>query len=63
MMAITNKKSELKAKSDEMINFLKDIPYSKVDSYIDKNITNLQSAKTFLKKLTKLALYLIKQNQ
>ena len=44
-MAITNKVSELKSKSDETIGFIKNIPYSKVDSYIDENITNLQSAK------------------
>jgi len=60
-MAITNKTSELKSKSDEIVDILKDIPYSKVDSYIDDNVTNLASAKTFLKKLTKVVLYLIKE--
>jgi len=60
-MAITNKTSELKSKSDEIVDILKDIPYSKVDSYIDENITNLASAKAFLKKLTKVVLYLIKE--
>lgn len=60
-MAIVNKKDELKAKSDEIVDFLKDIPYSKVDSYIDENITNLANTKTFLKKLTKVILYLIKE--
>ena len=60
-MVIINKKDELKAKSDEMIDFLKTIPYSKVDSYIDENVTNLTNARTFLKKLTKVILYLIKE--
>ena len=60
-MAIINKTSELKSKSDEIVAFLKDIPYSKVDDYIDQNVTNLASARTFLKKLTKAVLYLIKE--
>ena len=60
-MAIINKTSELKAESDEMIDFLKDIPYAKVDDYIDENVTNLASARAFLKKLTKVVLYLIKE--
>ena len=60
-MVIKNKISELKSKSNEMIDFIKNIPYSKVDSYIDQNISNLQSAKVYLKKLTKLILYLIKE--
>ena len=34
-MAITNKTQELKSKSDEIIDFIKTIPYSKVDDYID----------------------------
>lgn len=60
-MAITNKTSELKAKSDEIVAFLKDIPYSKVDSYIDDHVTSLVSARAYLKKLTKVVLYLIKE--
>lgn len=60
-MVITNKTSELKSKSDEIVAFLKDIPFSKVDSYIDNHVTNLQTARTYLKKLTKLILYLIKE--
>ncbi len=59
-MKITNKKDELKSKSDEIINILKDIPYSKVDSYINDHVTSLQTARTYLKKLTKVILYLIK---
>ncbi len=60
-MAIINKTSELKTKSDEIATFLKDIPYSKVDNYIDQNITSLASAKAYLKKLTKVILHLIKE--
>lgn len=60
-MAITNKIDELKLKSDEIVDFIKNIPYSKVDSYIDENVTNLTSARAFLKKLTKVILYLIKE--
>lgn len=61
-MKITNKTSELKSKSDEIVAFIKNIPYSKVDNYIDQNITNLQSAKEFLKKITKVILYVIKES-
>lgn len=60
-MAIINKVGKLKLKSEEIVAFLKDIPYSKVDAYIDENVTNLASAKTFLKKLTRVLLYLIKE--
>lgn len=60
-MAITNKTTELKSKSDEIVEFIKKIPYSKVDAYIDQNVTDFQSAKVFLKKLTKVLLYLIKE--
>lgn len=60
-MAIKNKTSELKSKSDEIVEFLKKIPYSKVDAYIDKNVTDIRNAKQFLKKLTKVILYLIKE--
>ena len=60
-MVIKNKASELKSKSDEIVAFLKDIPYSKVDSYIDDHVTSLVSARAYLKKLTKVVLYLIKE--
>ncbi len=60
-MKIINKTSELKSKSDEIVNILKDIPYSKVDSYINDHVTSLPTARTYLKKMTKLILYLIKE--
>ena len=60
-MAITNKTNELKSKADEIVDILKNISYNKVDSYIDQNVTNLQSTKAYLKKLTKVTLYLLKE--
>jgi hypothetical protein len=60
-MGIVNKKDQLKAKSNETVAFIKAIPYSKVDAYIDENVTNLQTARAYLKKLTKIVLYLIKE--
>ena len=60
-MAITNKVSELKSKADEVVDILKNIPYNKSDDYIEQHIVDLQSAKGFLKKLTKVVLYLIKE--
>jgi len=59
-MAITNKVEDLRTKENEFMAIIESIPYSKVDSYIDNNINDLQSAKTFLKKLTKIVLYLVK---
>lgn len=60
-MTIVNKVDELKSRADEIVDLIKTIPYSKVDNYIDQNVTNLQSARSYLKKLTKLVLYLIKE--
>ena len=60
-MAIKNKRAELKARQDEVMDILKDIPYSKVNTYIDNNVTSLATAKAYLKKLTKIVLYLVKE--
>jgi len=60
-MAIKNKRAELKARQDEVLDILKDIPYSKVNTYIDNNVTSLATAKAYLKKLTKIVLYLVKE--
>jgi len=60
-MPVTNKINEEKTKVDEIAAFLKDIPHSKVNSYIDANVTSLATARTYLKKLTKIILYLIKK--
>lgn len=60
-MAITNKVNEEKTKMDEIVAFLKNVPYSKVDSYIDSNVTSLAKARAYLKKLTKVLLYLMKK--
>lgn len=60
-MAIKNKQAELKGRQDEVLDMLKDISYSKVDNYIDNNVTSLATAKAYLKKLTKLVLYILKE--
>jgi len=60
-MAITNKIEEIKTKQDEVADFLKSVPHSKVDSYVDKNVTNLASAKVLLKKMIKAILLLYKE--
>jgi len=60
-MAIKNKIEEVRAKRQEIRVFLENIPYSKVDDYIDQHVNDLKSAKAFLKKLTKVVLYLVKE--
>ena len=60
-MAIKNRIEEVRAKRQEIRAFLENIPYSKVDNYIDQHINDLKSAKAFLKKLTKIVLFLIKE--
>ena len=61
-MAIRNKIRDIQAKREEFISMLEDMPYSRVDTYIDKKVTSLASAKVYLKKLTKIVLYLVKEN-
>jgi len=61
-MAIINKIEEIKTKQDEVADFLKTIPFSKVDNYVDNNVTDLASAKTLLKKMIKAILWLYKEN-
>jgi len=58
-VAVINKIQELQDKKNEYLSLLESMPYSKVDDYID-NITDLKSAKEFLRKLTKVVLYLVK---
>lgn len=60
-MAIVNKVDELQTKQAEILNILQNISYDKVDSYIDNNVVDLPSARLFLKKLSKLVLYFIKE--
>lgn len=63
MKIIRNKVAEQKIIQNERISFLADIEYSKVNNYIDNLFSNLNTAqRTYLKKLTKLVLYLIKRN-
>jgi len=60
-MAIKNKIEDIKTKQQEIRAFLENVPYKKVDNYIDKNVTDLKTAKAFLKKLTKVVLYILKE--
>jgi hypothetical protein len=59
---VRNKVDELQSKQAEILNILQNISYDKVDSYIDSHVVDLPSAKTFLKKLSKLVLYVVKEN-
>lgn len=60
-VAIKNKLKTIKAEKTEIDDFLEKITYSKIDKYIEKNITTNQSIKDYLKKLTKLVIYHIKE--
>ena len=60
-MGIKNKVNEVRSRQQEFLSMLEEIPYSQVDSYIDNNVTDLESAKAFLKKLAKIVLYSIKK--
>lgn len=42
-------------------SFIKGLTDNQIDTYIDNNITDLASAKTFLKKLSKIVAYLLKK--
>lgn len=59
-MGVKNQVSELQAQCSGVIATLRAIPYNKVDNYINNNITDLTSAKRFLRKLTKVILYNLK---
>jgi len=59
-MAVINQVDELRTKQAEILAYLQAISYDKVDAYIDNNIVDLPSAKAFLKKLTKIVLWQVK---
>ena len=59
-MAIVNKVDDLQGKQAEILAILQAVPYDKVDTYIDNNVVDLPSAKAFLKKLTKIVLWQVK---
>lgn len=44
------------------LSFLNNKTPTQIDQYIEKNINNLNDAKAFLKKLTKIVSYLLKGN-
>jgi len=60
-MAIKNQIEDIKSRHQEIRTFLESVPYKKVDNYIDNNVTDLKTAKAFLKKLTKVVLYILKE--
>ena len=53
---------QIEALGNIKLSFLNKLTPEKIDQYIDNNITNLASAKEFLKKLSKIVLYLCKFN-
>ena len=57
---ITNRK-KLDIKKDIRLSFIQDLTPTQVETYIDNNVTDLASAKEFLKKLSKVVLYLTRQ--
>jgi hypothetical protein len=61
-MAITNKIEQVKSKQVEVGIILENLTYNQIDNYIDNNITDLASAKEFLKKLSKVVLYIERDN-
>jgi len=60
-MAIKNKRAELKGRQDEALDILKEVSYSKVNDYVDNHVASLATAKAYLKKLTKIVLYILKE--
>lgn len=44
------------------VSFINGLTVEQIDNYIDNNITDLVSAKAFLKKLSKVVLYLLKHS-
>ena len=60
-MTIINQIDELQGKQAEILAILQNISYDKVDTYIDNNVVDLPSAKAFLKKLSKIVLWQIKE--
>ena len=61
-MAIVNKVDELQGKQAEILAILQNISYNKVDNYIDSNVVDLPSARAFLKKLSKVVLWLVRRH-
>ena len=57
-MAIINKIEEVKSRQTEIDTLLETLTYNQIDTYIDNNVTDLASAKKFLKKLSKIVLYI-----
>lgn len=62
--ALIDQENEDEAESasmqSDLLDVLQNFPYAQVDTYINNNVTNLPQARAFLKKLTKVVLYLVK---
>jgi len=43
-------------------SFINDLTWQQVDDYIDNNVTDLASAKVYIKKLSKVVYYLLKNS-
>ena len=51
------------AKSELTLSEIANITYAQADTYINTNVTDLASARAFLKKLTRVVLAMLKQTQ
>ncbi len=51
------------AKSELALSAIANKTYAQADAYIDANVTDLASARTFLKKLTRVVLAMLKQSK
>ncbi|MFH1527393.1 MAG: hypothetical protein ABIG69_12230 [Bacteroidota bacterium] len=51
------------AKSELALSAIANITYAQADNYIDTNVTDLASARSFLKKLTRVVLAILKRTE
>ena len=57
-MVITNQVTQITNRHNKVKSILQNLTYDQIDTYIDNNVTNLVSAKEYLKKLSKIVLFL-----
>lgn len=62
-MAITNQVDQIESRHEEIKTILQNLTYDQIDTYIDNNVTNLANAKEYLKKLSKIVLYLERKQE
>jgi len=53
---------QIEAISNIKSSFIDKLTKEQIDNYIDNNITDLSSAKAYLKKLSKVVLWILKSN-